>query len=102
MLKSENFEYRELVDIFDGGPVMHAETSKIRAIRESQVLPVVGVKDLVDGKEMLISNCELEFRVCLGNVSIDDTGATIDRVTALELGLKVGMDLRCVSLRASK
>ena len=38
MLKSEGFSYQGYVDIFDAGPAIEAETAKIRAIRDSQLL----------------------------------------------------------------
>ena len=36
MLTDEGFEHRDLVDIFDGGPVLHCDTAKIRAVNESR------------------------------------------------------------------
>lgn len=38
MLKSEGFSYQGYVDIFDAGPAVECETSKIRAVRDSQSL----------------------------------------------------------------
>jgi|AGFS01.1.fsa_nt_gi arginine succinyltransferase (EC 2.3.1.109) len=38
MLKQEGFNYQGYVDIFDAGPAIECDTSKIRAVRESQTL----------------------------------------------------------------
>jgi arginine/ornithine N-succinyltransferase beta subunit len=35
MLKSEGFSYQGYVDFFDAGPAIECETSKIRAVRDS-------------------------------------------------------------------
>ena len=101
MLKSEGFEHRNLVDIFDGGPTMHCETQNIRAIRESRKGTVASIKDQVeDGENLLVSNARLTFRACLGNVAWNGGQASIDQVTALRLDLKVGDQLRVVELKS--
>ena len=48
MLESEGFRYEGYVDIFDAGPTMECFRDNIRAVRQSQVLPVrIGEDDLV-------------------------------------------------------
>lgn len=101
MLKSEGFEHRNLVDIFDGGPTMHCETQNIRAIRESRKGTVAEITDQVEnGQNLLVSNARLTFRACLGNLAWNDGQASIDQVTALRLDLKVGDQLRVVELKS--
>ncbi len=99
MLKKEGFEFRQLVDIFDGGPTMHCDFKKVRAIRESRRLRIKDIMKVVDGPELLLSNADLDYRSCLGKIIVDESGATIDQVTALQLELRVGDDLRCVELK---
>ncbi|MEZ6094718.1 MAG: arginine N-succinyltransferase [Pirellulaceae bacterium] len=100
MLKKEGFEFRNLVDIFDGGPTMHCDFEKIRAIKTSRQLTVGQIVKDVDGPELLLSNSDLNFRACLGNVlEANDSTATIDQVTALRLELRVGDTFRCVELK---
>jgi arginine N-succinyltransferase len=99
MLQKEGFEHRKLVDIFDGGPVMHCATHQIRAIRDSQIAEVEDIVAEVASESLLISNARLDFRACLGPVGLKDGKATIDRVSALELGIKVGQPIRFVSIR---
>ncbi|MFO6063348.1 arginine N-succinyltransferase, partial [Pseudomonas aeruginosa] len=39
-LEKEGSSWRGSVDIFDAGPVLEADTDQIRAVRDSQSLPV--------------------------------------------------------------
>jgi arginine N-succinyltransferase len=100
MLRKEGFEFRNRVDIFDGGPTMHAHFERIRAVRESRSYPVVEIVKEVAGPELMLGNSRLDFRCCLGNLALSDSaGAIIDQVTALQLKLKVGDSLRSASLK---
>lgn len=103
VLEKEGFEFRNLVDIFDGGPTMHAELDQIRAIKESQAGVVGSIeKELEDGSQQLISNANLDYKTCLGQTKWTKEEVTIDQVTALRLGIKVGDRVRCVNLRPAK
>jgi len=100
VLKKEGFEFQDFVDIFDGGPTVHCELAKIRAVRESQSGTVTEiVKDVEGGAQQLVSNARLDFKVCLGDTKWNKDEVTIDQVTALRLGIKVGDRIRCVNLR---
>ena len=100
MLEQEGFEYRNIVDIFDGGPSVHAETSQIRVVRDNLDRQVVQISsEIPDGERMLIANTHLDFRCCLGNASWDVGTATIDEVTALRLELKQGDRVRLTNLK---
>jgi arginine N-succinyltransferase len=114
VLEKEGFEFRELVDIFDGGPTIHCETKQIRAVRESRRGVVTKIVSQVEsGSQQLISNTRLDYRACLGETDwhspSDETTTeamaeamaevTIDEVTALRLQLKVGDTLRAVNLK---
>lgn len=103
LLKHEGFEYRGVVDIFDGGPAVHCAVDRVRTIRECHVATVAQIVPRVDdGEELLLSNGKLDFRSCLGVVKIHEDSATIDEVTALTLKVKVGDPLRTVTLRPKK
>ena len=101
LLKQEGFEYRGVVDIFDGGPAVHCEVENVRTIRESNSLPIAEIVPHVDqGKQLLISNGMLDFRCCLGNVKLNSDSIQIDEVTALTLKVKVGDSIRFATLKA--
>lgn len=101
LLQQEGFEYRGVVDIFDGGPAVHCAVDDVRTIRDSRALQVAEIAANIDnGREQLLSNGRLEFRCCLGQVQIESDSVTIDEVTALTLKVKVGDQLRAARLRA--
>jgi arginine N-succinyltransferase len=110
LLEQEGFEFRNIVDIFDGGPAVHAATARVRSIRESQtgaiadivrnIEPDSAVKpDGSDSDQLLVANCQLDFRCCLGRIAWSPSGAIIDEVTALRLKLKKADRVRTIALR---
>ena len=100
VLESEGFEFRQLVDIFDGGPTMHCEVDQIRAVVDSCSGVVNCIEDsFPNASQQLISNAKLDFRTCLGSTAWDQDGVTIDQVTALRLNLKIGDRVRCINLK---
>ncbi len=102
MLEQEGFQFRNLVDIFDGGPTVQCQTSEIRTIKQSRVCRVASIQKKVKGQKLLVANCELNFRATLGTVQLDDDdGAVIEEVTALRLNTKVNDRLRLVTIKAS-
>jgi len=103
MLRKEGFEFRSRVDIFDGGPTMHAVFDRIRVIRESRSHVIGDIVREVEGAELMLGNSRLDFRCCLGRMGLDDSGkAIIDQVTALQLEVKVGDSLRAASLKPQR
>ena len=102
MLEQEGFEFKGMVDIFDGGPCVHANTSQIRVIRDNQDCYVEQIETSVDdGSQMIMANTNLDFRCCLGQVSCVGNAATISEVTALRLDLKKGDRLRLAHIKPS-
>ncbi|MEM7457360.1 MAG: arginine N-succinyltransferase [Planctomycetota bacterium] len=104
VLKSEGFAFRDRVDIFDGGPALHCDVAEIRSVRQSRRGSVGSVEDSVaESEDVLISNALGDFRCCRGRVSWDeqDGTAVIDRVTSLQLNLKVGSPIRTTPVKAA-
>lgn len=100
VLEKEGYEFRNLIDIFDGGPTVHCKLSEIRAVQRSKSGTVKAIeKEVEHGKQQLISNAKLDFKACLGDTTWDKNDVTIDQVTALRLGIKVGDQIRCVDLK---
>ena len=99
VLEKEGFDFRGMVDIFDGGPTVHCATNEIRSIKNSRGGTVSAIETNPVGTErQLICNARLDFRACLGEISWDGDQATIDEATSLSLELKVGDKLRSVGL----
>ena len=118
VLKKEGFEFRDYVDIFDGGPTVHSELGDIRAVRESRSGTIKSIK-LANGSQStsgdsagdsgsdpqaspkleLLSNCQLDYRCCMGEICWSGSEAETDEVSALRLNLTVGDAVRSVATR---
>lgn len=66
LLMEEGFETDNYVDIFDGGPVVHARTRELRTVRESE-LALVEIGDMASADTpWLVANQHIgDFRACL-------------------------------------
>ncbi|CAD5108592.1 arginine N-succinyltransferase [Zestomonas carbonaria] len=101
MLKAEGFSYQGYVDIFDAGPAIEAETDKIRAVRDSQVLILAVGTPGEDAAQYLIHNRKLEdCRITVGAARIAAGTLVVDARTAKRLRLSAGDQVRAVSLSA--
>lgn len=98
VLESEGFEFRDRVDIFDGGPTVHCLAKNIRAVRESRSLRVTRISDqLPEAGTWLVSNSRQEFRAAMGPVQFGkDDGCEITPAIAESLQLSVGDACRVV------
>ena len=105
LLKQEGFEYRGVVDIFDGGPAVHCEVKNVRTVRESRLMKIAEVVPEIENNannhhtDHLLSNGRLDFRCCRGSVRIDGDAVSIEADTASSLRVSVGDTLRVVTLR---
>lgn len=100
VLEAEGFQFQNYIDIFDGGPTLECDISRIRAIRKSRLLRMK-----IDGTRQdslplcLVANENYQhFRVMLLPA---DPGADSIIVTAAEaeiLGCQSGDNLRVVTL----
>ncbi|AZD85183.1 arginine N-succinyltransferase [Pseudomonas chlororaphis] len=103
ILRHEGFAHQGHIDIFDGGPVIEAELNKVRAVRESQVLPLlVGTPD-DDAPTWLIHNRRLEScRVTSARGRLVSGCLLVDRLSAKRLQLQPGDLVRAVPLLATQ
>ena len=102
LLHSEGFTFQEMVDIFEGGPVVGCERDAIRTVRESRLGIVQQiVAELDDDVAMhLMATVGRAFRAMhdrLGHTA--DGGLLITRAAAEALGIAPGDTLRYVTLR---
>ncbi|WP_434772114.1 arginine/ornithine succinyltransferase subunit alpha [Pseudomonas entomophila] len=101
ILMREGFEAEHYVDIFDGGPTLHARVSGIRSIAQSQSVPVEIAEQVAAGsRAYLVSNGQLQtFRAVL--LKLDWTPGqpvTLDRQSADALLLDAGAHVRLVAV----
>ncbi|MEM7473636.1 MAG: arginine N-succinyltransferase [Planctomycetota bacterium] len=90
MLKAEGFEVVNLIDIFDGGPVVQCDREKIDAVRRTQTSQVSEIAKDVEGERVILSTQQDGFRATLGQSEAIDGGLRISQVTALTLKVRVG------------
>lgn len=101
MLKSEGFSYQGYVDIFDAGPAIEAETAKIRAIRDSQLLVLAIGTPGDDAPVYLVHNRKREdCRITAARARMAAGTLVVDPLTARRLRLNVGDQVRAVMLAA--
>ncbi|WXL24693.1 arginine N-succinyltransferase [Ectopseudomonas mendocina] len=101
MLKAEGFSYQGYVDIFDAGPAIEAPTGKIRAVHESQVLPLSIGEPGADAESFLIHNRQrTACRITAAAARIVEGTLRVDAKTAERLQLAAGDEVRAVTLSA--
>lgn len=99
MLKSEGFSYQGYVDIFDAGPAIEAETAKIRAVRDSQLLVLAIGTPGDDAPVYLVHNRKHEdCRITAARARMAAGTLVVDPLTARRLRLNVGDQVRAVAL----
>ncbi|MEM6413148.1 MAG: arginine N-succinyltransferase [Pseudomonadota bacterium] len=99
MLKSEGFEYRDYVDIFDAGPLLSAKKSDIRTIYDSRE-KIVRIRsspadDNLTVRLLAAGQCA-NFRATRASVRESDDDITLCPETAGVLCVGDGDRVRCV------
>jgi arginine N-succinyltransferase len=98
LLESEGFVYRNHVDIFEAGPMLHAQCDQIRSVRESRTANVIRVSGNSTGEpEYLLASRSDGFRCCRGALQFMENGVEIAAPVAEALKVSTGDPLRYVS-----
>ncbi|MDK2126665.1 arginine N-succinyltransferase [Parachitinimonas caeni] len=98
VLLREGFETENYVDIFDGGPTVHARTQNIHSILQSRLVSAHRGHQR-PGTPHLIANCRCEFRATVAELTLprgDDI--TLDPKLADALEIADGDHVRIVPL----
>ncbi|MBI1393004.1 MAG: arginine N-succinyltransferase [Alphaproteobacteria bacterium] len=100
MLLAEGFEYKDYIDIFDGGPLVSAKKANIRTVRDSRVgkasiVSSIGANVGV-GVKLLARGAVSDFRATRAPAAVSDDAIIIDRATADALNAEDGDDVRYV------
>lgn len=104
LLEEEGFRRCDMVDIFEGGPMVRSPLREIRSVRCSQ-RAVVGkvMENAPVSSPMLVANTKHDFRACKGTIELSGRGeARIGSDVAAALQVKVGDAIRFVTARAEK
>jgi len=100
MLEMEGFEFRNHVDIFEAGPMLHCPREQIRSVRDSRATRIAAIQDTVfDGEELLVASRHEGFRAMKAVVSQTPDGLELTWDVARALGVTVHDTVRTVALR---
>ena len=100
ILMREGFETDNYIDIFDGGPTLHARTSGIRSIAQSRMVPVRFGEPSNGGRPYLVSNGLLQdFRAVVAELDwVPGKPVTLSLEAAEALGVGEGASVRLVAV----
>ncbi|WPC06515.1 arginine/ornithine succinyltransferase subunit alpha [Pseudomonas benzenivorans] len=100
ILMREGFETDNYIDIFDGGPTLHARTSGIRSITQSRMVPVKLGEPGKDRRPYLVSNGQLQdFRALVAELDwVPGKPVTLSVEAAEALGVGEGASVRLVAV----
>jgi arginine N-succinyltransferase len=99
ILMREGFETDHYIDIFDGGPTLHARTSGIRSIAQSRVVPA-RVGEPGKGRLYLVANGQLQdFRAVVVELDwVPGKPVNLSADVAEALGVGEGASVRLVAV----
>lgn len=100
MLQEEGFRIVDLIDIFDGGPVVSCRRDSINAVRRVVEGPVTEIVPELDGPEAILSSRQTGFRAALGHARKTEAGLIVSRELAETLAVREGDPLAILPLRA--
>ena len=90
MLREEGFNMIDLIDIFDGGPVVACSRDEIGAVRRVVESPVIEIAESLEAPEAILASRQAGFRAMLGPARATETGIIISELVALTLGVREG------------
>jgi arginine N-succinyltransferase len=103
MLEAEGFEKIDLIDIFDGGPVVRSQTSEIKAVKRTRHCTIGSIVKEVLGETYILASLKDGFRSLIDAVKSDapigdNEVVTISQLSAATLHVKVGEPLLITAL----
>lgn len=100
ILMRDGFESDNYVDIFDGGPALHARTSSIRSIAQSRQVPVRIGEGGKGNRGYLVTNGQLQdFRAVVAELDwVPGKPVTLNQETVEALGIGEGASVRLVAI----
>lgn len=100
ILEREGFETNSYVDIFDGGPTLHARVANIRSITQSRIATARQCSDIDLGGRFLLSNDGLgNYRAIVAELDVSAEGTvSLTPQMLAALGITDGERARVVAL----
>lgn len=94
LLEWEGFAFSNVVDIFDGGPLMSVQRDNIRTLRESKLLTIEPTAQLSGGKRALIATPSIQDYRCVSAHALVASGvAQVDAAVLAALKLDAGAEV---------
>jgi arginine N-succinyltransferase len=100
MLESEGFQFKQTIDIFQGGPIVQCNRDQIRTIHASRHASVAALTlSTPESVEYLVSNVSRQFRCCKTTLNLVGDQVELPRQAAHLLQVGEGHTVRYVTLR---
>lgn len=97
MLENQGFSWQGFVDIFDGGPTMQAETSRVNVVKNAQLFPILGIEERINAPKYIVSNDRyIDFACCASPLRTEAEGVYIESAAAGQLAVQVGDKVRTI------
>jgi len=97
VLTREGFETENYIDIFDGGPTLHAATRGIRTIAQSRLVKIVDGTE--GGPAWIMASTELDdYRATVVDAEVTDRGIGLTAAVRDAMGLAIGDVVRIAPL----
>ncbi len=94
LLEWEGFTFSNVVDIFDGGPLMSVQRDHIRTLRESKRMRIEPATALQDSRRALIAIPDIQtYRCVSAHASITNGVARVDAAVLKALKLDAGAEV---------
>jgi arginine N-succinyltransferase len=90
MLQKQGFTYQGFVDIFDGGPVMHADTAKIATVANSRRCSLARIGTVESTALQVVARAGSQFLAVIGAVDVQGSEVTLSPEMANALSLRLG------------
>lgn len=99
MLKKEGFSLTSDIDLFDGGPILQAQSTEVRSVKKSQKVTVQEITTTpIDSPLYLVSNTRLDYRCCFANIDLNQHTIRLSKEVAESLNVHRGDSVRVVRL----
>jgi len=94
LLEWEGFAFSNVVDIFDGGPLMSVQRDHIRTLRESKRMRIEPAEQLAGAKRALIAVPDIQNYRCVStHAALANGVAQVDAAVLAALKLDAGADV---------
>ena len=101
ILMAQGFERSQEIDIFDAGPLLRAQRSNVKSIKEAKFGQLVEIRRLQESEPYIIAHASLRFRACIASIAELEPGSlAVTPKTAERLQVRPGNRLIFLSQKA--